>query len=190
MKFYNRTTELEILERVKTQSLLQSRMTIITGRRRIGKTRTVTGRFTEFEGTLETENEDFDGGIVNFSAAIASITTNNTQRDTHLKSDDFFNAEQFPQLTFRNGKLTKQNDSNYTLIGDLTIRDVMKTIEMKVEYFGIMVDPYGNTKAGFEIAGEINRKEFNLSWSAVTEAGGIVVSDAVKLHINVQVVKQ
>lgn len=151
---------------------------------------TVTGRFTTFEGGLETENEDFDGAAIHFVAQIDSITTNNQQRDAHLKSNDFFNVETYPQLTFQNGTLAKTTDGKYTLTGDLTIREVTKQVTLDVEHFGIMVDPYGNTKAGFEINGQIDRKEFNLRWSAVTEAGGIVVSDEVKLNLNVQLAKQ
>jgi polyisoprenoid-binding protein YceI len=107
-------------------------------------------------------------------------------RDTHLKSDEFFNAEKFPQLKFVSTGFAKIDDSTYKLKGDLTIRDVTKPVELDVEYGGKMVDFYANTKAGFEITGKINRKDFGLNWNAVTEAGGVVVSDEVKLVLNVQ----
>ncbi|MDP4934435.1 MAG: YceI family protein, partial [Salibacteraceae bacterium] len=116
-----------------------------------------------------------------------SIDTNVADRDGHLKSEDFFAAEKYPNITF-SGKLNKTGDE-YKLNGDLTIKDVTKAIVLDAELGGVMVDPYGNTKAGFEINGKINRKEFGLTWSAVTEAGGVVVGDDVKLHMNVQVVK-
>jgi polyisoprenoid-binding protein YceI len=148
---------------------------------------TVTGTFKKFEGGLSTENEDFDGASVNFSLDTNSIDTNVADRDGHLKSEDFFAAEKYPNLTF-SGKLNKAGD-DYKLNGDLTIKDVTKSIALEVELGGVMVDPYGNTKAGFEINGKINRKEFGLTWSAVTEAGGLVVGDDVKLHMNVQLVK-
>jgi len=151
---------------------------------------TVTGNFNKFEGSIEVEGDTFENAIVNFTADIDSISTNNEQRDGHLKSDDFFNAEQFPKLTFVGTSFTKTEDSLYALTGDLTIRDVTKTVTLQAAYQGTMVDPWGNTKAGFEINGQINRKEFNLMWSVVTEAGGIVASEEVKLHLNVQVVKQ
>ena len=146
---------------------------------------TVSGQFEEFSGTVETENEDFSGANVHFSAKIDSVNTKNEDRDNHLKSDDFFNAEKYPELTFK----SKSYDGNQ-LIGDLTIRDVTKEVTLDTSFNGVVTDPYGQTKAGFEITGKINRKDFNLTWSAVTEAGKIVVSDEVKLVIDAQFVKQ
>lgn len=150
----------------------------------------VTGSFGKFEGSAESENDDFQDADIEFSADVASISTNNTDRDNHLKSDDFFNAEQYPKLTFNSTSFTKKSDSDYELKGDLTIRDVTKPVTLAVEYNGTAVDPYGQTKAGFEISGKINRKDYNLKWSAVTEAGNVVVSDEVRLVLNVQLVKQ
>lgn len=151
---------------------------------------TLTGKFDEFTGSLETTNEDFVGANINFSASTASINTGNADRDGHLKSDDFFNAETYPNLTFMSTAFTKISDSNYLLKGDFTIRDVTKPIELLVEYGGTATDPWGNVKVGFEINGKISRSEFGLKWSALTEAGGAVVSDEVKLHLNIQLVKQ
>jgi polyisoprenoid-binding protein YceI len=150
----------------------------------------VTGSFTTFDAPMEAAKEDFSDAKISFSADVASITTNNEQRDTHLKSDDFFAAEKFPKLSFVSKSFSKEGDDEYKLTGDLTIRDTTKTVELDVEYGGTMTDPWGNIKAGFEIKGKINRKEFGLSWGAVTEAGGVVVSDDVKLHLAVQMVKQ
>lgn len=150
---------------------------------------TVTGAFNEFEGEAETENDDFQGASISFAANIASISTNNAQRDEHLKSDDFFNAEQFPQMTFKSSAFTKESDGDYKLVGDLTIRDNTHEVSLDVEYNGTVVDPYGQTKAGFEITGVINRKDFGLQWGAVTEAGSVVVSDKVKLALNIQLLK-
>jgi polyisoprenoid-binding protein YceI len=121
---------------------------------------------------------------------VNSVTTNNEQRDTHLKSDDFFAAEKFPKLSFVSASISKKSDDKYKLTGDLTIRDVTKTIDLDVEYGGTMTDPWGQVKAGFDVNGKINRKEFGLGWGAVTEAGGVVVSDEVKLHMAVQMIKQ
>ncbi|TDU34327.1 polyisoprenoid-binding protein YceI [Gelidibacter sediminis] len=145
---------------------------------------TVTGHFTDFDATVETENEDFINADFSFTAKTASINTSNKDRDAHLKSDDFFNAEKYPEMTFK----SKSFDGN-TLVGDLTIRDVTKEIKLDVDFNGIAVDPYGQTKAGFEATGSLNRKDFNLTWSAVTEAGSIVVSDTVKLLIDLQFIK-
>ncbi len=150
----------------------------------------VTGSFTKFDATMESSAADFSDAKISFDAETASITTNNEQRDGHLKSDDFFAAEKFPKLSFVSKSLTRKSDEEYKLTGDLTIRDTTKTIELNVEYGGTMTDPYGQVKAGFEVSGKINRKDFGLSWGAVTEAGGVVVSDEVKLHAAVQFIKQ
>jgi len=146
---------------------------------------TVTGSFSEFDATAETEDDSFKNAEFAFNAKVDSISTKNEDRDTHLKSDDFFNAEQFPQLTFK----SKSFDGD-KMVGDLTIRDTTKEITLDVDFNGIAEDPYGQTKAGLEATGTINRKDFNLNWSAVTEAGNIVVSDKVKLIANLQFIKQ
>lgn len=147
---------------------------------------TVTGSFKKFDGNLETSREDLTDAKINFSADIASIDTGLEMRDTHLKSDDFFNAEKYPQLKFESTSFEKTGDTTYLLKGNLTIRETTKPVELAVEYGGQMVDFYGNTKAGFEITGKLKRKEFGLNWDAVTEAGGVVVSDEIKLVLNVQ----
>ncbi|MCG2431253.1 YceI family protein [Aequorivita xiaoshiensis] len=146
---------------------------------------TVTGSFSEFDATAETEDDSFKNAEFAFNAKVDSISTKNEDRDTHLKSDDFFNEEQFPQLTFKSKSFDGEK-----MIGDLTIRDVTKEITLDVDFNGIAEDPYGQTKAGLEATGTINRKDFNLNWSAVTEAGNIVVSDKVKLIANLQFIKQ
>lgn len=150
---------------------------------------TVTGFFRKFSGAVETESEDFDGANVNFSIETSSIDTNVADRDKHLKSPDFFAADQYPTIEFKNGVLKKVSGDDYTLTGDLTIRDITKKVELTVEYHGTAADPWGNTRAGFEINGVINRKDYNLSWSAVTEAGKLVVADDVKLHFNIEAVR-
>ena len=149
----------------------------------------VSGSFTKFDATMESEAADFSDAKISFDADVDSITTNNEQRDGHLKSDDFFAAEKFPKLSFVSKSLAKKGD-DYVLTGDLTLRGTTKTIELAVEFGGTMTDPYGQVKSGFEINGKINRKDFGLTWGAVTEAGGVVVSDEVKLHMNVQMIKQ
>ncbi|MEN8958194.1 MAG: YceI family protein [Flavobacteriales bacterium] len=146
---------------------------------------TVTGHFEDFSATAKTDGDDFTNSQFEFSAKIGSINTKNEDRDNHLKSDDFFSAEKFPEMTFKSKSFDGEN-----LVGDLTIRDTTKEVNMNAELNGIAVDPYGQTKAGFEITGQINRKDFGLTWGAVTEAGNIVVSDKVKLVIDAQFVKQ
>jgi len=149
---------------------------------------TVTGSFKKFSGSLETESDDFDGAEVNFSLDATSIDTNQADRDAHLKSADFFAAEQYPTIDFT-GSLKKVDGSGYTLNGDLTIRKTTKPIVLNVDFGGAIIDPWGNNRAGFEITGKINRKDFGLNWNALTEAGGMVVSEDVKLHINAEVTK-
>ena len=146
---------------------------------------TVTGYFEKIDASVEAENENFINAEFDFTAQINSINTKNSDRDNHLKSDDFFNAEAYPEMTFN----SKSFDGS-TLIGDLTIRDVTKEISLDVDFNGVAIDPYGQTKAGFEIVGKINRKDFNLTWSAVTEAGSIVVSDTIKLIVDLQFIKE
>ena len=152
---------------------------------------TVTGNFGTYDGSVETSNEvDFTGAKVSFSADINSISTGQEQRDGHLKSGDFFDAENFPKLTFVSTSMEKGDEENYTVIGDLTIKGTTKQVILKAEFGGIMGDFYGNTKAGFDISGKINRQDFGLTWGAVTEAGGVVVSDEVRLTFNIQLTKR
>ena len=151
---------------------------------------TVTGHLRKFDLKVQTEDDDFTrASSVLFTADINSVDTNNAQRDTHLKSPDFFAAEDFPQLKFVGKKFEKTGD-DYVLSGDLTIRDITKTISLDVEFGGIVTDPYGQTKAGFTVDGRIKRKEFNLTWDAMTEAGQVVVSNEVRIHCEIQLVKQ
>lgn len=150
----------------------------------------VTGSFNQFDGSVESDDdEEFEGAVVRFEADINSISTNNADRDAHLKSDDFFNAEKFPKLLFESTSFTHKGGDSYKLDGMLTIRDVSKPVSLDVVYGGTVVDPYGQTKAGFEVSGHIDRKEFGLSWNAVTEAGNIVVGDQVRLTMNVQFIQ-
>jgi polyisoprenoid-binding protein YceI len=150
----------------------------------------VSGSFARFDATLETENGDFSGAVIRFTADTDSLGTGNEQRDSHLKSDDFFNAEAFPQLSFVSTAFTKKDGGSYQLTGNMTIRDVTKELVLDVEYGGTTTDPWGQVKAGFEIKGKISRSAFGLKWNAVTEAGGVVVSDEVRLALEVQMVKQ
>ncbi|GAC1420055.1 MAG: YceI family protein [Flavisolibacter sp.] len=151
---------------------------------------TVTGYFKKFNLNLETDNDNF-GTAKNivFTADIDSIDTNNEQRDTHLKSPDFFDASTHAQLKFE-GKKYELTGKEAKLQGDLTIKGVTKPTTLQVEFGGMVVDPYGQTKAGFTVHGKISRKEFGLTWSAVTEAGQVVVSDEIKIASEIQLVKQ
>jgi polyisoprenoid-binding protein YceI len=151
----------------------------------------VTGQFSDFSVDVETEDEDFMTAKISFNAEINSISTGNAQRDEHLKSADFFDAAKWPELSFKATKYENvDNDGSYELYGDLTIRDVTKPVKLDVEFGGIIKDPWGNTRAGFSISGKVNRKEFGLQWHAVTESGGIVVSDDVKIHAALEFIKK
>lgn len=151
---------------------------------------TVTGQFESFDAVAESEGGDFDGADISFEADVNSVTTGNEDRDAHLKSDDFFNVENYPKLTFQSTSFDKVSDGKYKLTGELTIRGTTKTVELDVIHGGTVQDPYGNTKAGFEVTGTINRKEFGLEWDAVTEAGNIVVGDKVTLQLDVQFTRE
>lgn len=146
---------------------------------------TVTGSFEKFDGKVETSNEDFKNANFTFSAEIDSVNTKSKDRDTHLKSDDFFGAENFPKLTF-----TSKSFDGEKMVGDLTIKGVTKEVTLETEYNGTAIDPYGQTKAGFEFEGQVSRKDFGLTWNGVTEAGSVVVSDKVKLVASLQFIKQ
>ena len=151
---------------------------------------TVTGYFKKFDLEVETESEDFETAkSIHFTADIDSIDTNNDQRDTHLKSADFFNAAEHAKLKF-NGKKYESAGDFAKLHGDLTIRGITKPVTVNVEFGGVVVDPYGQTKAGFTVTGKISRKEFGLTWNAVTEAGQVVVSDDIRLNAEIQLIKQ
>jgi polyisoprenoid-binding protein YceI len=150
---------------------------------------TVTGSFKNFNVEVATEGDDFTTAQIKLTADVNTIDTGNEQRDGHLKSDDFFNAEKFPALTFESTGIKKVDEESFILSGNLTIRDITKPVDLNVVLGGIAVDPYGNTKAGFEVEGKVNRKEFDLKWNGVTEAGSVVVADVVKILGNIQVAK-
>jgi len=151
----------------------------------------VSGEFDAFSVEAQTEDEDFTTARVTFTANVDSITTGNEQRDNHLRSEDFFESAKYPQIRFVTTKYESvDQDGSYEVYGDLTIRDVTRTTRMDVEFGGIIKDPWGNTRAGFTITGKINRKDFGLKWNAVTETGGVVVGDEVRLHANLEFIKQ
>ncbi len=152
---------------------------------------TVTGHFTKFDATVETEDDDFSTAKASFTVETDSITTNNEQRDGHLKSPDFFDVAKFPQIRFVATKVGKVgSDGAFTVSGDLTIRDVTKPVTLDAEFGGIIKDPWGNIRAGVTVDGKINRKEFGLAFHAVTETGGLVLADEVKVTIGLEFVKQ
>ncbi|NVK64103.1 MAG: YceI family protein [Flavobacteriales bacterium] len=149
----------------------------------------VNGSFGKFESTAKTNGDDFHNAEFEFSADIDSISTGVEDRDAHLKSDDFFNAEDYPQLKFKSTN-TKIDGDDIVVEGEMTIRDVTKPLTLKGEVGGVVTDPYGQVKAGISLNGKIKRSDYGLKWNAITEAGSIVVSDDVKLNTELQFVKE
>lgn len=146
----------------------------------------VEGSFKIFDGSLVAAKEDFSDAKINFTVDVNSINTDNANRDGHLKSDDFFNADKFPTMKFVSTSFKKGSGSFYVLTGNLTIRDVTKKVTFAVKYGGTTKDAYGNTKAGFKATATINRLEYGLKWNNLTEAGGAVVGSDVDLTINLE----
>lgn len=144
---------------------------------------TVTGHFSKFDASIETNKEDFSDAKINFEADINSIDTKNEQRDEHLKSGDFFDAEKYPKMTFVSNSVKKISDHEMKVAGALTIRGITKEITLDVIYNGTVAGFGGKEVAGFEVNGKINRFDFGLQWNALTEAGGVVVSNEVKIEI-------
>jgi len=151
---------------------------------------TVTGSFKSFQGSMQSAGDDaFENAQLEFSLDVDSIDTNQEQRDGHLKGEEFFDVAQFPTIKFESTAFVRKGDS-FQVTGNITMKNVTKPVTLEAEYGGSAVDFYGNHKAGFEVTGKINRKEFGLTWGAVTEAGSIVLGDDVKLIANVQFAKQ
>jgi len=151
----------------------------------------VKGVFREFDASIYTRGEDFMTSEIDFWMNPASVDTGVADRDAHLKSADFFDVENFKQIHFIGNTYEKVDyDGSYTLYGDLTIKDITRQIKLDVEFGGVMKDPWGNEKAGFSINGKINRKDFGLVWNTTLEAGGVLVSDNVRISCEVELVKQ
>ena len=150
---------------------------------------TVTGHFNKFDLEVETLGNDFKTvEKIEFSADVDSIDTNNDKRNAHLKSADFFNAEEYPKMKFSGTKYELKGEE-VILQGNLTIRGTTKTVSMRAEFGGVVKDPWGGERAGFTISGKISRKEFGLNYNAITAAGGVVVSDEIKIVAEIQLVR-
>ncbi|MCK9423393.1 MAG: YceI family protein [Bacteroidales bacterium] len=150
----------------------------------------VEGGFRSFTGNMTATKSDFTDAQIDFAVDVNSINTDNEMRDKHLKSDDFFNAEKFPKMTFKSVTFKETGEKQYELTGDLTIRDVTKRVKFQVTYGGSVKDPYGNLKAGFKATAVINRLDYGLKWNALTEAGGAVVGTDVTILINAEFAQQ
>ena len=153
---------------------------------------TVKGRIADVRGTLTLDEADLDRSTVEVELAAASIDTRSDQRDGHLRSPDFLDVEQFPMITFRSRRVTgaaAKEGTRFTLVGDLTIRGVTREVVLDATYEGRGRDPWGGERVSFSADTRIDRREFGLTWNAALEAGGVLVSNEIKLHIEVQAVR-
>ena len=150
----------------------------------------VKGEFRNFDAAIESDGEDFSKARVTATVDASSVDTNNSDRDTHLKSADFFDVENFKKISFKATTCNKLDEDNYQLKGILGMKGVEKEVVLDVEFGGFVKDPYGNDKAGFSFSGKINRKDWGLNWNAALEAGGVMVSDEVRINGEVQFIRQ
>lgn len=148
---------------------------------------TVTGSFNKFEGKIIAEGDYFTNAKVNFTIDVKSIDTNQAQRDGHLQSGDFFEAEAYPQISFESTSFVKDGASDYKVAGNLTMKGVTKPVALKVEYGGSEDNGHGVMKHGFEVTGTVNRKEFGMTWNKLTDSGGLGLGEDIKLIANIQV---
>ncbi|CAN5443670.1 YceI family protein [soil metagenome] len=150
----------------------------------------VRGEFDKFSGTVNLDEANPSASTVDVQIEAASINTREAQRDGHLKSPDFFDAEKYPTLNFKSKRVDVKDDTHAVIVGDLTIRDVTKEVAVNVEYMGQSKTPFGTTNAGFEATTKINRKDFGLTWNAVLETGGVAVGDEIAVSIDLELIKQ
>ena len=149
----------------------------------------VRGAFTDFEGSLTLDGANPSASSISLTAQLASVDTGTADRDAHLRSADFFDVENNPTMTFTSTSVKQSDDDEFVLVGDLTIKGVTRSVEVEVELDGIVTDPFGNTRAGFEGEAEISRKDFGLTWNVPLDAGGVLVSDKIKIQLDVSATK-
>lgn len=150
----------------------------------------VSGSFKTFNVDVETEDADFGSAKINAEADMASIFTNNEQRDAHLRNSDFFETDAHPKLIFKSAAVEKTGDNAYKLNGELTMKSITKPVTLQVEFNGVTKDPWGNERAGFEIKGKINRSDWGINFNSALEAGGMVLGDEVKIESEIELIKQ
>ena len=146
----------------------------------------VEGSFSDFNGTVTTKGDNFDNADINFTIAVNSIDTKDEKRDAHLLNEDFFDAPKYPEITFKSTKMKKVSDNKYKLTGEFTMHGVTKEITLDVKYGGTIVDPWGNTKAGFKVMGTINRTDWGLKYNSVMDTGGLMIGEEIDLVCNVE----
>jgi polyisoprenoid-binding protein YceI len=150
----------------------------------------VSGSFKNFKAEVETIDTDFSTAHVNLTAEMESISTNNEQRDAHLRNADFFEVEKYPKLKFRSTKLAKRDSETFDLYGELTLKGITKPVKLQVEYNGVAKDPWGGERAGFVITGKINRSDWGINFNGLLETGGVMLSEEVRINSEIQLVKQ
>lgn len=149
----------------------------------------VRGRFAKYSGSIAIDDDDLTRSVVDVTIDAASLDTGVADRDTHLRSADFFDVEKFPALTFRSKQIEKVGSMKYRVIGDLTIRDVSREVSLDVEYGGRADDPWGNERVGFVAKTSLDRKDFGLTWNQVLETGGLIVGDRIDIDLDVEAVR-
>jgi polyisoprenoid-binding protein YceI len=150
----------------------------------------VSGNFKEVEAEVETDGQNFETARIEAKIKTASINTNNEQRDGHLRTSDFLEAEKYPEIIFKSTRVEKQDDELFFVYGDLTMKGITRPIKLNVEYSGVAKDPWGGERTGAVITGKINRSEWNVTFNTVLETGGVALSDEIKIHSEIQLVKQ
>jgi len=150
----------------------------------------VTGRFKEFEGSVKSSGEDFNGAQINIVINTASVSTDNEKRDNHLRSEDFFNAEKNPKITFKSSSFKKINDEKYEITGDLTMNGMTHEVVLDGMLKGIIKDPWGGTRAGFKAKTTVDRYDYNLTYNKALEAGGFLIGKNVDIEINIELKKK
>jgi len=150
----------------------------------------VSGSFKNFNAEVEIEGEDFTTGEFNLTADVASITTNNEQRDAHLRNSDFFEVDKYPRMKFKSTRIHKVDGNTFSVSGDLTLRGITKPVILNVEYSGLTKDPWGNERVGFTVTGKINRSDWGVNFNGVLETGGVMLGEEVKINSEIQMVKQ
>jgi polyisoprenoid-binding protein YceI len=147
---------------------------------------TVAGNFTDYDVSVETEDDDFTTARILFTAQTNSVFTGSVERDAHIKSPDFFDVEKYPELKFVSASIEKKKENTYRLQGDITIKNKTKKLLLNVEFTGFVIDPWGKNKAGFIVTGKLKRKKFGLLWNVITDAGSALVGEEVKIECEVQ----
>jgi polyisoprenoid-binding protein YceI len=150
----------------------------------------VSGALTSFKGEVETEEEDFSTAKISLVADMHSISTNNEQRDAHLRNSDFFEVEKYPELKFKSTKVEKTGSDTFALYGDLTLKGVTKPVKLHVEFNGTTSDPWGGERSGFVVTGKINRSDWGVNFNKALETGGLMLGEEVKINSEIELVKQ